>query len=155
MSLLKTKLLSLCIASLLLLSCSKPDAYDSEGKPIYLRDYAGKWIVLNYWASWCKPCYAEMPDLNRFFATYPDKVMVFGINFDHIKPEELESFKKQWNISFPLIDSDLGLKFGVTQPSILPTTVLISPKGDIAEIMVGPQTPQNLADKMQLKKVSS
>ena len=74
---------------LALVSCSKPDAYDSQGNPISLKQYQGKWIIINYWASWCGPCLEEMPTLNKLYHEYPNQLIILGVSFDGLNAEKI------------------------------------------------------------------
>ncbi|MDA3941110.1 MAG: redoxin domain-containing protein [Spirochaetia bacterium] len=122
---------------------------DIEGKIISLRDYRGKWVVLNFWATWCPPCKAELPTLNRFYEGMDkDKVVLLGINAtgtEKANRSDLRSYVATFvideGIDFPvLLDFCDG-----TQPCVstvygagnLPTTVVISPEGVITKVKTG------------------
>ena len=70
----KFKNITLFIAISMLFACTSKDSYipkkqklaDQNGHIFTLNDYNGKWIILNFWATWCKPCRSELPEFNRF-----------------------------------------------------------------------------------------
>ncbi len=103
-----------------------------------LEDYRGKWIVVNYWATWCPPCLAEMPDLQSFHDKHAEQnAVVIGINVENITMDRLEDFLDTYFITYPIYvgslksSSELGLIPG------LPTTFLVSPKGRVEARQVG------------------
>lgn len=149
--LLKSLSAALLVASLITLgACSKPDATDAYDHPIHLKDMSGKWIILNYWADWCKPCHQEIPSLNRLAADYPDKVVVLGINFDQLPNDQLRDFIKKNDIHYTILTENLGKRFGIRNVSTLPATFVISPKGVIVKELYGEQTADELVAVMQI-----
>jgi thiol-disulfide isomerase/thioredoxin len=130
---------------LILLSCQPtPDAQDSQGRPIYLSEYHGKWMVVNYWATWCKPCLSELPELNAFYIQHANKVIVLGVNFDALPNTEIEKFARPLQLKFPLLQKFPIEKFGVKDIPSLPATFLIDPKGHLHRTLYGPQTVDSL-----------
>ena len=112
-----------------------------NGGQVNLNDYQGRWIVVNYWATWCPPCIEEMPELQAFHNKHVEKdAVVVGINSELINPKQLKSFLDNYFISYPVFlskpaqQSELGLIPG------LPTTFLVSPKGKVVARQVGPVT---------------
>jgi thiol-disulfide isomerase/thioredoxin len=78
-----------------------------EGKTWRFSDYQGKWIVVNYWASWCKPCITEVPALNAFYQEYKDRdVVVLGVNYDFASGEETQKLSQTYQISYPVLASE-------------------------------------------------
>ncbi|OOZ38469.1 hypothetical protein BOW52_08485 [Solemya elarraichensis gill symbiont] len=77
---------------------------DIDGKQHSLSSYRGKWVLLNYWASWCGPCRQEMPDLDELHESNED-VVVLGINLEDASARKLRLFREQYSISFPLLKS--------------------------------------------------
>ena len=90
----------LLLVSVLFISsgCSKPDAHDAFDNPIYLSDLQGKWVLLNYWADWCKPCQQEIPVLNHLSKTYEKQVAILAINFDQLPQDKLQQFVNKHGI---------------------------------------------------------
>jgi thiol-disulfide isomerase/thioredoxin len=112
---------------------------DMYGNVANLNGYRGKWVVVNYWATWCPPCISEMPELQNFHDAHADKdAVVIGINTEHISRQRLETFLEDYFITYPIFvsppiqESELGLIPG------LPTTFMVSPEGEVVARQVGP-----------------
>ena len=111
----------------------------SDGVQMPLADFKGRWVLINYWAVWCKPCIEEVQELNAFAAAYPD-VSVVGVNFDQPPIAELRRQMAQLDIRFLVVTSNLGQHFGYRRaPEVLPTTLLINPEGAGVKTLVGSQ----------------
>lgn len=110
-----------------------------------LADYRGKWIILNYWAGWCNWCVKEIPELNQFYKSHKNNnVVVFGVNYDHLPPTELQQLASQLNIQFPLLTNDPIAQLGFTNIAGLPATFVITPEGKLLAPLLGGQTHNSL-----------
>lgn len=120
----------------------------ADGNLITEKDWKGKWVYINYWAAWCKPCAEEVPELNKFATSSPN-VLVLGVNFD--KPEMLILLKdiNALRIDYPVVVSDIQLAFPHAIPQGLPATIVINPEGKIVDTLQGPQTQASLAQAMK------
>lgn len=98
----------------------------------------GGWVVVNYWAEWCKPCIKEVPELNALDAR--EGVRVLGVNYDNATGEELASQLAKLAIAFATLPNDPAEELGLTRPQVLPTTVIIAPDGKVTATLVGPQS---------------
>ena len=112
---------------------------DIDGKTHALSDYAGKPLLVNFWATWCPPCRTEMPDLDAVHQRLaPAGLRVMGVSIDEdVNP--VREFRLRRNIGFPLImDSGrtLSAALGVTT---FPTTFLVARNNQIVEALVGPR----------------
>lgn len=120
------------------------DAYDSNGRPIYLAAYQGKWLIVNYWATWCQPCYSEMPILARLSRDHAHDLVVIGVNFEQASSLQLKRFAAEHAIPYPLVSQLSTKKLEVPAIEVLPTTLIINPQGKRVATLVGPQTEQQL-----------
>src|ERR1700730_5385107 len=123
------------------ISCTKAEELkDSHGHLIRLSDYQGKYLVVNYWATWCKPCITELPALNTFYKTHRDTVVVLGVNVDAFHAEKINSFVEKLALSFPLLSRFPLNQFTDQTIDALPTTFIFSPQRKLVKILYGPQT---------------
>jgi thiol-disulfide isomerase/thioredoxin len=146
------KYLICCGVLLSIMACSN----SQESAPISrLDDLRGQWVVINYWAKWCKPCIEEIPELNTLDQTY-DEVTVLGVNYDGATGTELEEQRQQLGVTFASLEFDPSQALGVTTPVVLPTTYIVSPGGDLVTTLIGPQTLETLAQAtQQIEKVEA
>lgn len=107
---------------------------DVDGKPVSLSDYKGKYVLVEFWASWCAPCRAESPNLLKQYAAYKDKGFeILGVSVDSDKAKWLEAIKKDgltWTQVSDLKgwESDARKVYGI---SGVPANFLVSPDGKI------------------------
>ena len=121
-----------------------------NGSKMNLDYYQGKWLVVNYWATWCPPCIVEMPELQSFHDENVDNnAMVVGINAENISRQRLTTFLDDYFITYPNFvagptqQSELGLIPG------LPTTFLVTPEGKVVARQVGPVTREMIEQFIQ------
>jgi len=110
---------------------------DLDSKPWRLSDLAGRAVVLNFWATWCDPCRAEMPSLQQLAATHrSDGLAVLAVNYKESVPV-IRRFLQTLPFELPvLLDSD-GEATAAWTPRVFPTTVLIGPGGVPRSLVVG------------------
>ena len=126
---------------------------DLHGKNHSLADYQGKWVIVNYWATWCTPCQEEIPDLVEFHDRHKDDdAVVIGINFEDIGEEQLTAFVDSFLISYPILRSEPLAVTPLGAISGLPTTYIIAPDGSPVARQVGPVTGKQLEDYIARKK---
>ncbi len=133
----------LALATVLTLAACSADQDRTDGA-LNLADYQGRWLVINYWAEWCKPCIKEIPELNALDAKYP-QVAVLGVNFDGVTGDALQAQMTALGIAFPVLEQDPSGVLGVPLPSVLPATIILDPKGHLVHNQVGPQKLESQA----------
>ncbi len=113
---------------------------DADGRPQAMSQWRGRWIVLNFWATWCAPCVEEMPMLQQVAWDYGARgVTVVGVGIDNAR--SIRRFKEELKLDLPLLvagagGSELARELG--NPSgALPYTVLISPQGRVEQARLG------------------
>ena len=140
------------LAIVILMGCTackkQQDPLDNQSHPIQLSDYQGKWLILNYWATWCSPCLTELPELNKLYKQHRDKLNVLAINFDGLTAEKTADFTKPLALELPLLSDFPKEKLGINEISALPVTFLISPQGKLIKTLHGPQTEQSLLEQI-------
>lgn len=139
----------------LLLSLSACDVKDAWQLDIYypgsgqsgtLRaaDVAGKVLVINYWAEWCKPCIEEIPELNKFAEAEQNRVVVLGVNFDDKQAGALHEALQKVAMAYPSITSKPAAVFTLPDINGLPTTLIVDEHGVLKAQLLGPQTRDSL-----------
>ncbi|NND69450.1 MAG: TlpA family protein disulfide reductase [Halioglobus sp.] len=109
-----------------------------------LSSYQGQWVVINYWARWCKPCIEEIPELNKLDSDFA-AITVLGVNYDGASGEELRTQAEDLGVAFRQLEHDPAAELGVRRPVVLPTTLIVAPDGTHHSTLVGPQTVHSLA----------
>lgn len=103
---------------------------DLDGKPVSVSDYRGKWVIVNFWATWCPPCLEEIPDFVDLYEENRDSIMVLGVNYEEVNAEYLREFVDSHMISYPVMHME-PLPVTPLGPVVgLPTTYIISPQGE-------------------------
>jgi len=112
---------------------------DLDGDAHSLSDYRGKWVLVNYWATWCPPCLEELPELEVFHSNADGRAVVLGVNMEAIGHERLRAFVEEQFLSFPiLVASERPTREQLIGPvDGLPTSYLITPSGEVVARQVG------------------
>lgn len=112
---------------------------DTKGKVHRLDDYKGKWVLVNFWATWCPPCLEEMPALQKLHETRKDLVVI-GIAMDYQDPEYVKQFADDLLVTFPIVLGDRKIAAQIGKIPGLPTTYLYNPEGRVVAQNVGALT---------------
>lgn len=129
--------------------------HDHLGNKVLTANWKGKWIIINYWASWCGNCLKEIPELNHFVAENHDKnIILYGVNYDQLAPENLSAAIKSANIKFPVLQEDPNALWNLGSIVAVPMTFIISPKGVVVKSIIGVNTKKSLVDTLESLKQS-
>lgn len=125
-----------------LAGCQKVELERADSTKLNWDNLRGQWVLVNYWAEWCKPCLEEIPELNELDKA-PD-ITVLGVNFDGVRGEALQALGDRMGIGFTMLADDPGPGFGWKLPVALPATFIVNPEGDLVEARFGPQTEDDI-----------
>ena len=123
-----------------------------DGKPLGLESFRGKYVLLDFWASWCGPCRQENPNLVRTYEKFRDKMVILGISLDNKKEPWLKAIQDD-RLTWPQV-SDLkgwantvAVQYGI---KAIPANFLLDPEGRIiAKSLRGPQLEQRLSELLR------
>jgi peroxiredoxin len=120
-----------------------------DGEVTKLSDYKGKKVILNFWATWCPPCKAEMPHMEKFYQENKEhNVVILAVNLTASESDEsnVRAFIKDYRLTFPVL-MDTDGRIGDTYQAIsIPTTYFIDSNGIIQQKLVGPMSKDTLED---------
>jgi len=110
---------------------------DLAGKKVTLSEYRGKVVLLEFWATWCPPCRAAIPGLEKLHTTYKDKgLIVLAISMDEGGWDEVKAFARDYGITFTVlrVNEDVVAKYQVRS---IPMTLLVNKEGKIVKRYLG------------------
>lgn len=123
---------------------------DVAGRTLRLSDYKGKVVLLNFWATWCAPCRAEMTDLVKWQREYgPRGLQIIGVTYPPQELAEVRKFTKSIKVNYPIALGDKETKALFDKEDILPITVVIDRKGVVREIIQGIMFPEEFEQKVK------
>jgi thiol-disulfide isomerase/thioredoxin len=123
---------------------------DMQGKTHTLAEQKGKFVVVNFWATWCPPCREEIPELIQFHDSHKAKdAIVWGVSYENTNVAKLTQFIDEQMIGYPVMQMSPSQlpPFGPIRG--LPTTVLIAPDGSVARTHLGGITGKMIEGYMQ------
>jgi len=134
-----------CLAAMLGLLATTPLAaadfsfHDREGKLHRLSDYRGKWVLVNFWATWCTPCLSEIPELSNLHDTRQDLVVI-GIALHYKSAKVVDQFSEAHGITYPVVLGNKSIEQQFGKVAVLPTSYLYNSVGDLEMVHRGELT---------------
>lgn len=113
---------------------------DTDGNEVSLSDFAGKPVIINFWATWCGPCKIELPDFDSLYAEYADDVVFLMINLTDGRRDTVESVKKfvsDSGYTFPVYFDTGSSAADAYNIYSIPVTVAVYPDGTVAKRRTG------------------
>ena len=111
---------------------------DLNGRTVRLSDYQGKVVLINFWATWCPPCRAEMPDLVRLQREHgKEGLQIIGVTYPPETKSRVRRFAKRLKVNYPIILGTSEIKARFSSDETLPLTVVIDRNGKVSDIISG------------------
>ena len=111
---------------------------DISGMQHRLSQYAGKWVFINYWATWCPPCLEEVPELVALYDERKNQnVMVIGVVFDYGAINEVKRYVDDMLMSYPIVLGNETIAKQIGSADVLPTTYIFNPQGKLVKVKHG------------------
>jgi len=110
---------------------------DTNGKTHTLAGYKGKWVLVNYWATWCPPCLEEIPDLIALHENKKNNLVVIGVAMDYRNAKQVTDFADGLLVDYPIVLGNPQVVSQIGPAQGLPTTYLYNPEGKMVAQQVG------------------
>lgn len=155
-----TKSLRVLLAWLFLAmsACSHAGGFafdDLNGKTHRLADYQGKWVLVNFWATWCPPCLEEIPELSSLHDAHKDKdLVVIGIAMDSGSKFQVRDFARAHGISYPVVMGNRGIAAQIGELEVLPTSYIYAPTGELVSRYTGELTRASVEKYIKNKQLN-
>ncbi|HEV8426556.1 MAG TPA: TlpA disulfide reductase family protein [Pyrinomonadaceae bacterium] len=128
---------------------------DINGRTVRLSDYQGKVVLINFWATWCPPCRAEMPDLVRLQREHGKQgLQIIGLTYPPERKTRVRRFARSLKVNYPIILGTREIKTRFSSEETLPLTVVIDRDGKVSDIISGILLREEFEEKIKplLKK---
>ena len=106
---------------------------DLDGNPVSTAAWKGKVVFINFWATWCPPCRAEIPILIDLENRYKDRLQIVGVSVDDGDPADVKQFAKEAGINYPIVMADRAIVKEYGGVPALPTLFVVNPEGNVVQ----------------------
>jgi thiol-disulfide isomerase/thioredoxin len=106
---------------------------DLDGNPVSTAAWKGKVVFINFWATWCPPCRAEIPVLIDLANRYKDRLQIVGVSVDDGDPADVKQFAKQAGINYPIVMANRAIVAEYGGVAALPTMFVVNPDGNVVQ----------------------
>jgi len=123
----------------------------ADGRTVELKQLAGNVVVVNFWATWCGPCRAEIPGMLEIYSKYRGKGLeIVGVSLDRQGFSVVTPFVKRMKIDYPVVVGDGDLVAAYGNFNAIPTTFVVDRKGNIVGEHTGALTKQQFEQLVKL-----
>ena len=122
---------------------------DMDGKLYRVSDYRGKWLIINFWATWCAPCIKEIPELERFYRENKSWSQVWGVTFEDTDKVKILEYIERLGVTYPILGYGQDPLTGFGTVKVLPTTFVIDTEGLFFHRFEGPITASDITQVIQ------
>ncbi|MDQ0229930.1 redoxin domain-containing protein [Metabacillus malikii] len=125
-----------------------------DGKEMSLETLKGKKVLLNFWATWCPPCRAEMPDMQKLQDNFGEEVVVAAVNFTSSEPnkDSVKKFVDELALTIPILMDEKGKVNSQYEVLQYPTSYILDENGIITEKYVGALSYEQMVKMLEIKK---
>ncbi|MBI5889307.1 MAG: TlpA family protein disulfide reductase [Nitrosomonadales bacterium] len=124
---------------------------DLQGQTQRLSDYRGKWVLVNFWATWCPPCLEEIPDLMELHEAHKKSdLVVIGVALDSTR-ESVDEFVAKKKVGYPIVFGNYEMAGQVGEVEALPTSYLYDPTGKLVSYQQGMVTRASVESYIKSK----
>jgi thiol-disulfide isomerase/thioredoxin len=123
---------------------------DLKGRTVRLTDFKGKVVLLNFWATWCPPCRAEIPELVRWQREYGSKgFQIIGVTYPPTNPRKVRRFLRAFKVTYPVLLGARKTKALFDAGETLPFSVVLDRQGKVREKIEGILLPEEFDEKVK------
>ncbi len=127
---------------------------DIQGNKHRLADYRGKWVLVNFWATWCAPCLDEIPELIGLHNAHQDKdLFVIGIAMDSGSRKKVADFAEAHGMNYPVVMGSRKIAAQIGSVDVLPVSYMYNPQGELVSYQAGELTRASVEAYIKNKSI--